>query len=245
MRENIALERYEFKYLLPNSIAKQVEGEIKNFMVLDDFAKKKPNKKYFVNSIYFEDNHNTNFNEKVDGFRIRKKYRVRIYSEDEKKSIIFLEIKGRNLERTYKKRISIPEKHFNLLNSNGVTKLLELFPNNKIITSFVFDVFKKQLKPIIKIDYLRKPYIGTHGLYFRLTFDNELKSSKISNLDFSNRDEFSILCKAGFTILEVKFERSIPAWFHRIIQSYNLKRMSISKYVLGMCATKLGYETSE
>ena len=245
MRENISLERYEFKYLLPNTIAKQVEEEIKYFMVLDDFAKKKSNKKYFVNSIYFEDNHNENFNEKVDGFRIRKKYRVRIYSEDEKKSIIFLEIKGRNLERTYKKRVSIPEKHFNLLNSNKATKLLDIFPDNKIITSFVFDVFKKQLKPIIKIDYLRRPYIGKHGLYFRLTFDNELKSSKISNLNFSNRDEFTLLCKAGFTILEVKFERSIPAWFHRIIQSYNLKRMSISKYVLGMCATKLGYETSE
>ena len=45
--------------------------------------------------------------------------------------------------------------------------------------------------------------------------------------------------------LELKFERSIPAWFHRIIQSYNLQRRSISKYVLGMCYCKLGYETSE
>ena len=26
------------------------------------------------------------------------------------------------------------------------------------------------------------------------------------------------------TILEVKFERSIPLWFHRIIQSYKLRR---------------------
>ena len=32
MKENIALERYEFKYLLPNTIARKVEGEIKNFI---------------------------------------------------------------------------------------------------------------------------------------------------------------------------------------------------------------------
>mgnify|MGYP006130979537 FL=1 len=55
----------------------------------------------------------------------------------------------------------------------------------------------------------------------------------------------SVLCKAGYTILEVKFDRSIPAWFHRIIQSYNLKRQSISKFVLGMTYTRLGVETSD
>ena len=53
------------------------------------------------------------------------------------------------------------------------------------------------------------------------------------------------MCKAGFTILEVKFDRSIPLWFHRIIQSYNLTRQSISKFVLGMCYTNLGQETSD
>ena len=248
MQDNISLERYEFKYLLPNNIASKIENEIKNFMTLDNFAAANSNNKYFVNSIYFEDNFNTGFNEKIDGYRIRKKYRFRTYQNefDSKKSKIFLEIKGRNLERTYKKRVSIPLEKFDFFKSEKhYYKLLKLFPNNKIIKNFIFDSLRKNLKPIIKIDYYRRPYIISNGLYFRLTFDTNLSSSKINKLNFLDKNEVNKLCKAGQTILELKFERNIPAWFHRIIQSYNLRRMSISKYVLGMCYSSLGYETSE
>ena len=87
--------------------------------------------------------------------------------------------------------------------------------------------------------------MNKHGLYFRLTFDQNLKCKNLNkNLKniLINQD---IMCKAGFTILEVKFDRSIPLWFHRIIQSYNLNRQSISKFVLGMCYTNLGQETSD
>jgi len=34
--------------------------------------------------------------------------------------------------------------------------------------------------------------------------------------------------------LEVKFFRRIPPWFHRIIQAYDLRRLSISKFARGM-----------
>ena len=97
----------------------------------------------------------------------------------------------------------------------------------------------------ILIDYEREPYINKHGLYFRLTFDQNLSCINLNNKLNKNILDKSIECKSGFTILEVKFERSIPLWFHRIIQSYNLRRQSISKFVLGMCYAKLGTETSD
>ena len=39
---------------------------------------------------------------------------------------------------------------------------------------------------------------------------------------------------SDYKIMEVKFFRRIPLWFHRLIQKYNLKRVSISKFVVGM-----------
>ena len=42
---------------------------------------------------------------------------------------------------------------------------------------------------------------------------------------------------AGFTILEIKFYRRIPIWFHRIIQAHDLRRVSFSKFCKGMEAT--------
>ena len=84
------------------------------------------------------------------------------------------------------------------------------------------------------MDYSRRPYINDYGLYFRLTFDSHVSSVSTSNLYPSAIDYSSNECRAGYTILEVKFERSIPPWFHRIIQNYNLRRLSISKFVIGM-----------
>lgn len=247
MKENQILYRYEFKYILNKKISDQIEKEARNFMIYDGHVKKKLNNKYFVRSLYFENNFSSNFYEKVDGMQIRRKYRLRTYSNFfDPKVPIFFEVKGRISERTYKKRINIKNKYLNLFLSQSQNfNLLNLYPNNEMIINFIFDSFRKNLKPLILVDYKRRPYINKFGLYFRLTFDTNLLSSKTNNL-FSN-DKYSswLECKAGYTILEVKFDRSIPAWFHRIIQCYNLKRKSISKFVLGMSSCGLARETSD
>ena len=247
MKENQILYRYEFKYILNKKISDQIEKEARNFMIYDGHVNKELNNKYFVRSLYFENNFSSNFYEKVDGMKIRRKYRLRTYSNFfDPKVPIFFEVKGRISERTYKKRINIKNKYLNLFLSQSKNfNLLNLYPNNEMIINFIFDSFRKNLKPLILVDYKRRPYINKFGLYFRLTFDTNLLSSKTNNL-FSN-DKYSswLECKAGYTILEVKFDRSIPAWFHRIIQCYNLKRKSISKFVLGMSSCGLARETSD
>ena len=215
-------------------------------MILDKFANFFPNKDYFVRSIYFDDDFNSNFDEKVDGHRIRKKFRLRYYDRNLSKSPLYLETKGRNLERTYKRRVKIDLQDFNLISKEkSLDKLLIKYPKSPTIKEFVFEYFKKKLKPKVLVDYNREPFINNHGLYFRLTFDQNLKFKNLNNNLKNILINQDIMCKAGFTILEVKFDRSIPLWFHRIIQSYNLTRQSISKFVLGMCQTDLGEETSD
>ena len=247
MKENQILYRYEFKYILNKKTSDQIEKEARNFMIYDVHVNKELNNKYFVRSLYFENNFSSNFYEKVDGMKIRRKYRLRTYSNFfDPKVPIFFEVKGRISERTYKKRINIKNKYLNLFLSQSQNfNLLNLYPNNGMIRNFIFDSFRKNLKPLILVYYKRRPYINKFGLYFRLTFDTNLLSSKTNNL-FSN-DKYSswLECKAGYTILEVKFDRSIPAWFHRIIQCYNLRRRSISKFVLGMSSCGLARETSD
>ena len=48
---------------------------------------------------------------------------------------------------------------------------------------------RKRISPKILIDYNRKPLVNKHGLYFRLTFDSQLKSSK-TKLLFQNDNFF-------------------------------------------------------
>ena len=151
---------------------------------------------------------------------------------------------SRSLSADFKSvRFTCKKKHG--FNQSKYTSLINLYSGkNMVINSFVFDCFRKKIFPRVLVDYKRRPYINKSGLYFRLTFDSNILASKTKNL-FINQSLSSWLeCRAGYTILEVKFERSIPPWFHRIIQNYNLRRLSISKFVIGMERCGIAAETS-
>tara|TARA_A100001015_G_scaffold320764_1_gene448389 strand:- start:2306 stop:3043 length:738 start_codon:yes stop_codon:yes gene_type:complete len=245
MKENQLFTRYEFKYLLRNNEANAIFKESLNFMNYDEYALK--NKGYFVRSLYFDNYDYDNFFEKVDGIKFRKKFRIRTYNDKiGQNNPIYLEAKGRVQDRIFKKRFKINNKDLSFFYSKKNSNyLLDKYKKNSLIKEFIFDVLKKRITPRILIDYKRKPLINKHGLYFRLTFDSNLVSSKAKTLFKEKNFFFPQACKPGFTILEVKFERSIPAWFHRTIQAYDLKRKSISKFVFGVCNCRIKDETSD
>ena len=93
MDENQTLQRYEFKYFLNLRISNEIKNHVQKFMILDKFANFFPNKDYFVRSIYFDDDFNSNFDEKVDGHRIRKKFRLRYYDRNLSKSPFISKLK--------------------------------------------------------------------------------------------------------------------------------------------------------
>ena len=245
MRDNQLFSRYEFKYLISNKIADIIYKDSLNFMIQDKFAKEKNS--YFVRSLYFDNYDYDNFFEKVDGIRFRKKFRIRTYDKIKiKNNPIYLEAKGRVEDRIFKKRFQINSNDLELFyNNKKINSLLTKYKKNSLIYEFIFDVMRKNISPRILIDYKRRPLINKHGLYFRLTFDSNLKSSKTNSLFQENNYFKSNKCKPGYTILEVKFERSIPVWFHRTIQAYDLRRQSISKFVYGVCNSRVKEETSD
>ena len=226
--------RFEMKYIIRKSISESIQKEIRNFMIYDGYANKELKKNYFVRSLYFENNNYSNFNEKVDGVKLRHKYRIRTYSNKlDKNTPIFLELKGRENLRTYKTRFFIEQNDLNLFfEKKNYFKLKKTYSDNYLIEQFVFDCYRKNLSPKILVDYNRTPYINKSGLYFRLTFDNNIISMSNSSLYSTGLNFGWRECLAGFTILEVKFESSIPAWFQRIVQSYQLQIRSISKFVI-------------
>ncbi len=242
-----SFSRYEFKYILRKDLSDKIEKDTKSFMRYDEHANKELDNRYFVRSLYFDNLQSSNFYEKVDGMKIRGKYRLRTYSDIFDKNIpIFLEMKGRSNERTYKLRTKVKYEHLNYFFSQSkYPLLLSIYTrNNLVINNFVFDSFRKKIFPRVLVDYYRRPYINKFGLYFRLTFDSNILVSKTQRLFINKSFSSWIECRAGYTVLEVKFERSIPPWFHRIIQNYNLRRLSISKFVIGIERCGIAKETS-
>jgi len=238
--------RYEFKYYFTSKQRHDIESELQHFMQLDPFVEDHPNKKYFVRSLYFDAPNLVAYDEKTDGIKFRNKFRLRTYSEDTNGGVpIFLEQKGRVNNYVFKERSILPENLQDIL-KNGVTReflksvlrtSLSRIPK-EVFQKFLFQVLYLRLQPVVLVDYYRRPYVSRYDLEFRLTFDDSLHGMPTSRL-FPRRSALRRRLIPGYTILEIKFLSHIPAWFHRLIRTYDLERFSLSKYCLGLNSTGL------
>jgi hypothetical protein len=243
--QNLVLEfsRFEFKYVLHKALREEVESELGYFMHLDPFVETSENNRYFVRSLYFDDPFNTAFYDKIDGLKHRSKFRVRTYSrEPQFDTPIFLEEKGRLDNRVFKHRTLIAESSADFDADNlAATLLTEEFDNQVLLEKFRFDWFRKQIRPVALIDYLRRPYLSKYDHEFRVTFDEVLHGYRTDRL-FPGRTVAGRQLMPGYTVMEVKFSRQVPAWFHRIIQSYELRRVPLSKICEGMKRLKIAVD---
>lgn len=230
--------RYEFKYILNDETRENIENELSFFMHLDPFVEKFENKKYLVRSLYFDDPYNSFYYEKTDGLMHRQKFRIRTYSTNYNKDIpIMLELKGRYNNFVYKHRTSL--EHNNENTSDIFHLLSQLEKNdNQVSKQFIYDRYRKKIKPIMLIDYQRRAYQSKYDYEFRITFDGELYGTQTTKL-FPKDDLYKRKLIDGYTIMEVKFRKHVPPWFHRIMIKYQLNRISISKYCTGMESTSL------
>ena len=236
-------QRYEFKYILNKRLRDKVEGQIQHFMRYDGYVHPEFNNSYFVRSLYFDSPTSVNFYEKIDGVKKRKKFRLRTYDKTPQNSILFIEQKGRNVNRVFKRRTQIEETEIeNFYNPREYEPIIKKYSDLKLMKEFVSDTMKKRISPVVLVDYLRRPYVSEYDMNFRVTFDSNIMAKPSKSLFPS--DEGFYHCLPGYTILEVKFYRKIPAWFHKLLLVYNLERVSVSKFVLGMKASRLAVDLS-
>ena len=230
--------RYEFKYILNEELRTNIEEELSHFMQLDPFVEQFENKKYLVRSLYFDDPIYSFYYEKTDGLMHRQKFRIRTYITEYNKDIpIMLELKGRYNNFVYKHRTSINHDSENI---KDVFRLLSPLENkdNPVAKQYTYDKYKKNIKPIMLIDYQRRAFQSKSDYEFRITFDGELYGTQTTDL-FPKDELYKRKLIDGYTIMEVKFKKHIPPWFHRMMIKYQLNRVSISKYCTGMEATSL------
>ena len=231
--------RYEFKYILNDALKDAVESKLRHFMQLDPFVERFADKKYLVRSLYFDDPVYTFYYEKTDGLMHRQKFRIRTYSLNYDENVpIMLELKGRFNNFVYKNRTEIAHNKKIASDAFLLTDNIIKQEDNNVLQQFTYDRYRKKIKPIMLIDYQRRAYQSKYDYEFRITFDGELYGTHTSKLFPKDTVKKRKLID-GYTIMEVKFRKHVPPWFHRIMIKYQLSRVSISKYCTGMEASNL------
>ncbi len=242
MQNKLHFSRFEFKYILPNNLRREVESELLYFLQLDPYVEQKPGKKYIVRSLYFDDPVFSCFCEKEDGMQHRYKFRHRTYTNDPGEECpSFLEIKGRHDALVFKHRIEVESQRIEgrIQTDRCETQaILDGARESEVLNKFRFEHMRKSLRPVMLIDYYRRPYISKYDPEFRLTFDEQLYGTSTQHL-YPKEWENPRALLPDKTVMEVKFRRQIPSWFHRIIQFFGLRRVSISKVNYGIKANAL------
>lgn len=220
--------RFEFKYLVPERYKDFIREELLPFMRHDDHAQLKKEKKYLVNSLYFDSYDFKSYQEKISGISSRFKLRLRTYGFGgfEKNSEVFFEIKRKKQAIVIKDRgIFTPSCCQHLVRDDNINAVLnsEGIEKQDVLEDFLFLKNKYQMKPNIKITYEREPFEGVYYQNLRITFDSNIQANKADN-------NYNKILLGNNFVLEVKFRGLLPYWFHRLIQKYQLERVAFSKY---------------
>ena len=108
-------------------------------------------------------------------------------------------------------------------------------------------------KPVILIRYMRQAYEDDSENRVRVTFDRKLAYNVTAKpkvtLNGHQGWQYHLL---GSVILEIKFTDRYPAWLSRMVECFNLRQRSMSKYAtsiqeacsMGLCVRRLGESDS-
>ena len=195
--------RHELKFKISNSAAEVLKQKLSLILKKDKNAYYSDGS-YLIKSLYFDDLDSSSYYEKMDGVLYRKKYRIRIYNNNDE--FIRLEKKMKHNTYTAKEQMLISKDIYSKI-LNG--KIDEIENATGLLEEFITNSKVKHLVPSIIVLYHRTAF--TYPISdVRITFDSNIQSGLYS-YDLFNKDvPMYDVSEPGKQVLEVKFNEVLP-----------------------------------
>ena len=216
------VKRQELKYLLHAHEARILRERLLAAVPRDPYSQ---NGGYFIRSLYFDNPANDSHYDRMEGFEMRKKFRLRFY-EFSDKAIVKFEIKTKHNNTIVKETALISRKDAAAV-MNGDTDCL---PGQNEILNRVYFYFKRHYyRPTVIVDYHREAFFLDYN-DIRVTFDTGLKKSgSVHSLFDADLMTIPVL-ERRHIILEVKYNHFFPGWLTDLLSGFDLQRCAQSKY---------------
>lgn len=227
--------KYEFKYIVPVSQMNQLREAILPYVELDPYAAAMENHEYTVRSVYFDTSRFDYFWEKVDGYKIRKKIRIRGYNDKTGEDTVFMEIKRKLKEPIEKVREKLTFEVMKRLMAGEGSKAYGDGADDHGVNGagkFLYHVYRNNLKPVVLVIYEREAFFDRFKNDVRMTIDKNLRSVSYPRIEDLYSEEKVIPALKNHFILEVKFKDRFPGWLRPITGQLGLIKRSASKYVI-------------
>lgn len=217
--------RHEYKFYINTLVYHELRERFRHVLQTDSHMKEESG--YLISSLYFDDLFNSAIDDKIEGTRFRKKYRIRLYNHSD--DFIKLECKSKFNEYISKQWVGISREEYNSI-LNGDYEFLMSRPE-EICKMLYANRVSRQLQPVTVVEYQREAYVHPQG-NVRITFDKNLSAS-FGHLDVFRQEYETIqVPMQGMMIFEVKYDDYIPDYIWKIIQTDGLVKSAISKYVM-------------
>jgi len=192
-----------------------------DFQNLINFNKniKRSFKDRVINSIYFDTENLSSAQNNLSGISRRSKYRIRWYNDDFKNLNYEIKSKNNNLGKKI-----ILKTDQGLKDLDSLYSISNKFLNRPENYFFLNKINYYDLKPVVKISYLRSYYIYTHKVM--LTYDKNLKYQLINKFELKKN-----IFNDSMNVIEVKFNKKDYELGSSLIRSSNFYPKRFSKYL--------------
>lgn len=222
--------RYECKFVVPESVAQDVLRRVRPFVAPDPFAARRPDHSYTIASLYLDDRQRSLYRETTEGLPFRYKLRVRAYDDDPQQPV-FLEIKRRHDRVVQKLRCPIPRHLLPAVLAGDAVSLPAATPV-KLASLVEFQRLTqlRRAEPTAVVRYQRQAYAGLDDQEVRVTVDRRLCALPTRDPMVTMTGPGFVTVPTGGVVLELKFTDRIPPWMSQVIRDRELHRRSFSKY---------------
>ena len=237
MAQELQLQRYELKYLIPESVALRVRDFVRSYLEIDEFGATLPNFSYPVHSLYLDSDKLTLYRNTINGDKNRYKLRLRYY-EDRQDAPVFFEIKRRlnNIilkQRGGVRRESVPSLLQGQLPPPGA--LISKDPRQyAALQNFCRLMQSVQAAPKAHIFYMREAWISPYDNSVRVTLDRQVLADAEPSARLTETMDRPVLLFKNLVILELKFTNRFPDWFRELVRGFDTMQCGAAKYAEGV-----------
>jgi len=234
--------RNEIKYFIHPDIIPDILEKAKPHVHLDKFARNMPDNRYIVRSLYYDSPSFDFYWEKLDGLKVRRKLRIRVYNEQEADSAAFLEIKRRFENTIVKERAGYSFDEIKKMMENPKDLWIDYQASQNgslVLGKWLDNIIRFQLQPTVLVVYNREAYVGRieDDRDVRLTIDYDIRSKIVTSLKHIYDDHDLSPVLDNLCVLELKFNYFMPKWMRSLVAALPMQQQSISKYCMGVDET--------
>lgn len=230
-------QRYELKYLVPESLVLPIRDFVRSYLVVDEYGRGNADFSYEIHSLYFDSAELATYQSACNGDKDRFKLRMRYY-DDRPEHPVFFELKRRMNAIVLKDRCPVRRADIDLVAAGHLppSAHTRFAPSaeHAALEHFCQIITRIGATPKSQVTYIREAWVSAQDNSVRVTMDKQVRAEPRFETRPSTAMANPTMVFPGMVVLELKFTNRFPNWFADLTRAFGLMQCGAAKYANGI-----------